>query len=315
MIRWLLRRMATLAGVLALLSAVVYVGVDLLPGDPATARLGATAGPEAIAEARSRLSLDESLPARYTGWLAGLVTGDLGTSASGRPVTEMVSERLGNSALLAALAMAALIPASLALGVWAGWRPGRCTDRVISVTALLAVSVPEFVIAGALVVVFAVGLGWLPAVSVVPAGSSPLADPSLLVLPVASLTLLGLAYSVRLIRAATAAALREPHVEFAELNGARPRSVLRHAVLPAVLPVAVQVWLVIAVALVGGAVLVEQVYGYPGIGTMLVGAVATGDLPVVQAVAMLLGAAMLLALVAADALVRLLTPRLRTAPW
>jgi peptide/nickel transport system permease protein len=306
-------RLAGVVGLLVLLSALVFVGVDLLPGDPVTSRLGATATPERIAEARARAGLDRPLAERYLDWAGGLLRGDLGTSASGRAVTDVLSDRVANSVLLAGLALALLVPFSLALGTWAGLRAGRRGDRLVTTASLLVVAVPEFVTAGVLVLVFAIGLGWLPAVSLVPAGTSPLAVPDVLVLPVASLLLLGLAYAVRVIRAATAAAAaaRAPHVEFARLNGAGRGELLRHAVLPAVLPVAVQVWLVTGVGLVGGAVLVESVFGYPGIGTLLVSAVQTGDLPIVQALTMILGAAMLLALVVADLVVRLATPTLR----
>jgi peptide/nickel transport system permease protein len=305
-------RLAGVAGLLVLLSVLVFVGVDIVPGDPVTSRLGATATPERIAEARARAGLDRPLVERYLGWAGGLLRGDLGTSASGRAVTELLSDRVANSALLAGLTLALLVPLSLTLGTWAGLRAGRRGDRLVTTTSLLFVAVPEFVTAGALVLVFAIGLGWLPAVSLVPAGTSPLAVPEVLVLPVTSLLLLGLAYAVRVIRAATAAAAQAPHVEFARLNGAGRGEVLRHAVLPAVLPVAAQVWLVTGVGLVGGAVLVESVFGYPGIGALLVSAVQTGDLPVVQALTVLLGAAMLMALVAADVVVRLSTPTLRT---
>lgn len=306
-------RLATTAGLLLLLSALVYVAVDLLPGDPVTSRLGPGADPARIAEARARLGLDRPLPERYADWLGGLLHGRLGTSASGAPVADVLSDRVTNSALLAALTMAVLVPLSLGLGLLAGTRRGTGIDRAVTAGTLLLVAVPEFVLAGLFVLVFAVTLDWLPAVSLVPAGSGPLAHPEALVLPVASLLLLGLAYATRIIRSATAAALRAPHVEFARLNGLPERRILRHAVLPAVLPVAVQVWLVAGAGLVGGAVLVERVFGYPGVGELMVSAVVTGDMPVVQAVAMILGATMLVALALADLGLRLLGPARRPA--
>ncbi|MEV0296462.1 ABC transporter permease [Nocardia sp. NPDC050710] len=305
-------RGAVTVGLLVLLSAVVFVGVDLLPGDPVTARLGAQ-GPEVVAAARSRLGLDRPVTERYLDWVVALAQGDLGTSASGRPVAEMLSGRLGNSVLLALLTVAVLVPLSLVLGVWAGLRRGSVSDRVISVVLLAVVSIPEFVLAGGLILIVAVGLGWLPAVSLVPPDSSPLAAPEILVLPVVSLVLLGVGYTGRIIRATTAAAVRAPHVEFLRLNGVPRATVVRTAVLPAVWPIAVQVWLVTAVGLIGGAVLVERVFGYPGIGEVLVTAVRTGDLPVVQALAMILGGATLIALFVADLGTELLTPVLRTA--
>jgi peptide/nickel transport system permease protein len=305
-------RLAVTGGLLALLSMVVFAGTDLLPGDPVATRLGAL-GPEAVADARARLGLDRPLPERYADWAGGLLRGDLGTSLEGRPVADLLSERLGNSLLLAGITLALLVPASLLLGVAAGLRRGRALDRAVGTGTLLLAAVPEFVVAGGLVLLFAVTLGWLPAVSLVPAGASPLSVPEVLVLPVASLLLLGLAYATRLIRAATAAALRAPHVEFMRLNGIPTPVVLREGVLPAVLPVALQAWLTTGAGLVGGAVLVERVFGYPGIGDVLVRAVQSGDLPVVQALAMLLGGVMLLALLAADLGTRALTPALRTA--
>ncbi|MDT0345707.1 ABC transporter permease [Streptomyces litchfieldiae] len=311
-IRLLAGRLAVTGGLLLLLSVVVFAGTDLLPGDPATARLGGL-GPAEVAEARARLGLDRPLAERYGEWVTGLLRGDLGTSAEGRPVGELLSERLGNSLLLAGLTLAVLVPGSLLLGVAAGLRQGRAVDRAVTTGMLLLAAVPEFVVAGGLVLLFAVTLGWLPAVSLVPAGASPLSVPEVLVLPVLSLLLLGLAYATRLIRAATAAAARAPHVEFMRINGLPPRTVLREGVLPAVLPVALQVWLTTGAGLIGGAVLVERVFGYPGIGDVLIRAVQSGDLPVVQALAMLLGGVMLLALFAADLSTRALTPVLRTA--
>ncbi|MEQ4715490.1 ABC transporter permease [Nonomuraea sp. B19D2] len=307
------RRVLTSLGLLGLLSFAVYVGVDLLPGDPISSRLGPTASAARIAELRHHLGLDRPVLIRYAEWVAGLARGDLGVSASGRPVSEMLSDRVGNSALLAGIASALLAPLSLALGLWAAWRRGKAADVAVSAGALLLVSVPEFVVAGALVVVFAVTLRVLPAVSLLPVGAGPLARPEVLVLPVLSLLLVGLAYAVRVIRAAASATLTGSAVEFLRLNGASGARVMRRAVIPAVLPVAVQVWLVTAVAFAGGAVLVEKVFGYPGIGELLVASVQSGDLPVVQALVLILGAAMLGALVLADLGVVLLTPRLRTA--
>lgn len=297
---------------LAALSIVVFAGVDLLPGDPVTSRLGLSATPEQAAALRANLGLDRPLPMRYAEWISGLFQGNLGASVTGRPVTELLSDRVGNSALLAGLAVLLLAPLSLGLGLWAAWRRGRAADRTISAGSLLLVSVPEFVVAGGLVLLFAVTLRWLPAVSLLPAGSSPLAYPEVLVLPVLSLVLVGSAYAVRVIRGAAAQTLAGPQAEFLRLNGVRWPVLARKLVVPAVLPVAVQVWLVTGVALVGGAVLVEKVFGYPGIGELLVSSVQTGDLPVVQAIVLILGALMLLALVLADLAVVLLTPRLRT---
>lgn len=313
-LRYAAGRLATSAGLLAGLSFLVYVGVDLLPGDPLTSRLGPTATPERIAQLRTELGLDRPVLIRYGDWIAGVLRGDLGQSSIGQPVSALLSTRIGNSALLAGLAIACLVPLSLGLGVVAAWRRGRTADRVITAGSLLLVSLPEFVVAGFLVLVFAVGLRLLPAVSLVPAGASPLGRPSVLVLPVVSLLLVSLAYAIRVVRATAAAALRAPYVEFLRLSGHSWPAVIRTAVVPAVLPVAVQVWLLTGVGMIGGAVLVEKVFGYPGIGELLVTSVQTGDLPVVQALVLILGAATLVALLLADLAVMWLTPQLRGRP-
>lgn len=313
---YLLRRFALRLGsgvlLLALLSLLIYVGVGLLSGDPVTSRLGPTTPPARIEEIRHVLGLDRPLLVRYAEWVAGLLHGDLGMSATGRSVSDMLSDRFANSVTLAGSALLVMAPLSLVLGVWAAHRNGRFADRAVSVAALSMLSVPEFAIAGVLVLAFAVGLGVLPAVSIIGEGVFPWSQPGLMILPVVSLLLGGLAYSVRVIRAAAIGALAAGHVESMRLAGMTERTVLRRGVLPAILPVAVQVWLVTGVASVGGAVLVEKVFGYPGIGEVVVTAVQTGDLPVVQATVLVLGAAMLVALLLADLAVALGTPRLRT---
>ncbi|WP_033290188.1 ABC transporter permease [Amycolatopsis jejuensis] len=299
------RRLVLGVVVLALLSFLVYVGVDLLPGDPATARLGPSATPERIAQARQYLGLDRPVLGRYAEWAAGVLRGDFGTSATGRRVGEMLSDRVGNSVLLTGLAVVLLMPLSLLLGVVAANR------RMVSAGALLLVSVPEFVVAAGLVVLFAVVLPIFPAISFVPPGTSPLDRPSALVLPVLSLLLSGLAYAIRVIRGTAVAALRSAPVEFLRLSGIPSRTVLRHVVVPAVAPVAVQVWAVTAAGLLGGTVLVERVFGYPGLGELLVSSVLSADLPVVQALVLILGAVTVFALVVADLAAVLLTPRMR----
>ncbi|MGW6456767.1 ABC transporter permease [Streptomyces sp. NPDC055078] len=313
LLRYVVRRLCLSLVLLVLLSVVVFAGVDVLPGDAVSGRAGGALTPEQIADIRQQLGLRRPLIERYGRWAGGLLHGDLGTSlVSGRPVGSLMGRQLGNSVLLALLTVLVAAPLSLVLGMWAGARRGRPADRVVSAAAILLVAFPEYVFAGALVLIFAIGLDWLPAVSLVPPGDSPLQHPDLLVLPVLSLVLLSLAYAARVVRAATAAALREPHVESARLNGQRETVLLRRAVLPAVLPVAAQIWCVLGVGLVGGAILVERVFGYPGVGELLVNSVRGGDLPVAQALAMVLGAAMLVALLVADLVVVLMTPRLRT---
>ncbi|MFD8939211.1 hypothetical protein ACFV0R_28840 [Streptomyces sp. NPDC059578] len=171
------------------------MGVDLLPGDPATARLGPGSTPEQAEQARERLGLEQPLGQRYLEWAGGLLHGDLGTSAGGAPVTELLAGRLGNTAVVAGLTVLFLVPGSLALGVALGRRAGGRVDGAGSAALLLTVAVPEFVVASVLALVVAGQLGWLPAASLVPAGEHPLAHPEVLVLPVLSLLVVSLAYA------------------------------------------------------------------------------------------------------------------------
>ncbi|MCW4354051.1 ABC transporter permease [Hoyosella sp. YIM 151337] len=308
----LLRRAALNLGLLAMLSIAVFAGVHALPGDPVVARLGPTASAEQIDAARSALGLDQPVLVRYGEWAYGLAQGNLGHSITGTAVTDIIADRIGNSLLLAGLAMLLLMPTSLALGVLAARHRNSGADRGISASALVLVSLPEFLIATGLIVVFAIAWPLFPPVSLIPAGSSPMQHPAALVLPVATLFLVGLAYATRVIRGNSVAAYQSRSVEYMRLCGAREWRILRSGVLPAVLPTAIQVWLLTGVALVGGAVLVERVFSYPGVGDTLVHATVTGDLPVVQGLTLILAAVMLAALTLGDIAVVLMTPRLRT---
>jgi peptide/nickel transport system permease protein len=187
-------------------------------------------------------------------------------------------------------------------------RAGRAADRAVSTGTLVLASLPEFVVAGLLLTVLAGWLGWLPAVSLVPLRSTPLAAPQVLVLPVLSLLLVALAPVTRMLRASVADVAASAYVEAARLRGVRgPRLVLRH-VLPAAAAPATQALVLGASSLIGGAVVVESVFGYPGIGSELVTAVGNRDLPLVQGIALTLCAIAVLLVLLGDLVVRALTP-------
>jgi peptide/nickel transport system permease protein len=307
-LRFLLGRVLGAVLVLGVLSVLIFAATDVLPGDAA----GAVAGPDATAteraQIRAELGLDQPAVQRYLSWVEGVLRGDLGTAfVGGRPVAAVIADRLPASLLLAGLALVVMVPLALVLGLLAGMRAGRAADRVVSTAALIAVGVPEFLTATLLVAVFATGLGLLPEVSLVPLGGGPLDDPVVLVLPALTLTLVGLALAARLIRASAADVAASPYVEAARLNGVRGlRLAVRH-VLPSAVGPAVQVFAVVVGGLVGGAVVVETVFDYPGIGFELQQAVARRDVPLVQGVALVLAATALGGLLAGDVVRRLLT--------
>ncbi|MCG8916176.1 ABC transporter permease [Actinokineospora sp. PR83] len=311
---FLARRLLAAAGTLLAVSIVLFAGSEVLPGDAAAASLGTNATAEQTAAVRAELGLDRPLAVRYAEWVGNAVRGDLGDSIVERaPVTEIVAIPLADTALLTILAALATIVLATAIGLAAGLRPGSRLDRVLSSGALVAVSVPQFVIAGLLVLLFSTVLGWFPAVSLIPAGGAPLDRPEILVLPVAALTIFAAAWASRLIRAIVIDADTAPNVEAARLAGLPESVVIRRHLLPATVGPAAQAFAWLASALFGGTAVVEQIFNYPGLSETLVSAVRHHDTPVLEGVGLLLAAIIIGSLVVADLVGLLANPKLRTA--
>ena len=304
---------------LLVVSALVFAGTEVLPGDAASAVLGRSAAPEQLAELRAQMGLDRPAAERYLDWLGGLVRGDLGLSAAGfaegseRPIWNEIRGEAANSVVLAALAALLMIPLALMLGVVAAIRAGRPTDHAISAGSLAVISLPEFVVGSLLVLLFFTWLDLLPPISLIPPGESPLSYPRDLVLPI--LTLLGAstAASIRMVRAGMVDALRADYVQMARLSGFRERTVLLRYALRNALAPSVQVFAQNVQYLVGGIIVVEYLFAYPGLGKELVEAVAIRDVREVQSVAVLVAAVYVALNIAADLLVLALNPKLRTA--
>jgi peptide/nickel transport system permease protein len=297
----------------------VFAGTEVLPGDAAGAVLGRTAAPEQLAELREQMGLDRPAVERYGDWLAGLLRGDLGNSAAGyaqgseRPIWNEISGEIGNSLILALVSALVLIPVSLALGVAAAVRAGRPVDHAISAASLAVISLPEFIIGSLLILLFFSWLGVLSPVSLIPPGESPLSYPKELVLPILTLVGATLAASIRMVRAGMIEALRTDYVQMARLSGFRERTVvLRYALRNALAP-SVQVFAQNIQYLVGGIIVVEYLFAYPGLGRELVEAVAIRDVREVQSVAVVIAAVYIALNIVADLLVVLLVPKLRTA--
>lgn len=303
------RRLAGAAALLVLLSAAVFAATAVLPGDAVSAVAGVDASEAQRADVRAGLGLDRPAAQRYASWAADALRGDLGRGFVGeRPVTDVLATRLPNSLLLAGLTLAVTAPPAALLGLWTGLRGGGA-DRVVSTSAQLLAAIPEFVIAALLVAVLAVWLEVLPRVSVIPLGGTPLDVPRALVLPVLTLSAVGLAVATRLLRASVADAAATPYCEAARLGGVRGvRLAVRH-ILPNAAGPAVQALTLTTGALVGSAVVVENVFDYPGIGRELQLAVAARDVPMVQGIATALVAVMLAVLLLGDICARLLGAR------
>ena len=318
MLGFLARRLVGAVAALLAASVLIFAAVDVLPGSAASAVLGRDASPAAVRILTHRMGLDRPATTRYADWLKGFVQGDLGDSAVAQaqgathaPIWQLISGSLKNSAILAAITAALMIPLSLGLGALAAVRAGRPTDHVISLGSLAAVSLPEFVTGSLLVAIFFVGLHWLPPVAIVPPGADPLSHPKQLVLPVVTLLFASLAAGVRMVRAGTFEILQTEYVQAARLNGLPERRViLRYALRNALAP-SVQVLAQNLQYLVGGVIVVEAVFAYPGIGSQLVTAVQNRDVTVVQSVAMLIAVVYVIINLAADLVVLLLVPKLR----
>lgn len=313
-IGFILRRVLLGVVVVLLVSVVVFLATQALPGDPARAILGRSATPQSLAALRRQLHLDRSILSQYVGFLSGLLHGNLGISlAAQQPVTQLLGGRLANSAFLVAVAAVISIPVSIALGVFAALRRDRPFDVVSGLLMLVLASLPEFVVAVVLVILFATTVtNLLPAISSIPPGGHPWDDISGLVLPVVTLTVAVTPYVARVMRASMIEVLESDYVEMARLKGLPERVVLLRHALPNALGPTLQVIAINLAYLAGGVVVVEYVFNFPGIGSALQDAVVSHDLPVVQALAMLIAGVYVVLNLLADVATILVTPRLRT---
>lgn len=312
MARFLLRRVGLALITLWVLSLLVFIGSNLLPGDVARRVLGPFATQEAVDALNARLGTDRPFLIQYWDWITSAVTGDLGMSISfGRPVTEMLGSRLGNSLKLAALAFAIVVPLSLWGGTMAALRRGKLTDRIITVVGLSATVIPEFVSGIVLIVVFAVGLGWLPGTAVTPPGSGFFTELRHLILPAIPLVLVLFGYIARITRAGVIEALDSDYTRTAILKGLPRRTVirrevLRNALLPTIAVVATQVGY-----LIGGLVVVEFMFGLQGVGELVFRAARNADFPLLAGGVLVVGAAYQISMLVADLAYSWLNPRIR----
>jgi peptide/nickel transport system permease protein len=306
----------TLLGILTLFlaSIIIFAATQALPGDPARAILGRTATPESLAALREQLNLDRPVTQQYWDWLSGVLTGDLGESlVAGQPVTELLGSRIVNSAFLMLLAALVSVPLAILIGVVSARRRDGPLDHTLSVTTLAVAGLPEFVVGIALVVLFGTTVFTvLPPVSLIPPDSAPWNYPMELILPTLTLVIAVSPYIARIMRASMIEVLESDYVEMARLKGLRERKVVWGHALPNAIAPTIQVTAINLAYLAGGIVVVEFVFAYPGIGAALVDAVANRDIPVVQAVALLIAAVYVVLNLIADVATILVSPRVRT---
>ena len=308
----LLQRIATAFLILFIVSAVVFTISNLLPGDAAQEMLGQSATPEAVAELREAYGLNEPPITRYFKWLGGLLTGDAGQSlANDRPVSSLIGERISKSLMLAGFTAVLAVPFAMLLGISAAMYSGSRIDKVINIFTLSMVAVPEFLLATIFVLIFAVELNWLPSLSYIPAEASVADYFRAFALPVLTLCIVLSAQMARLTRAAVLEQLSQPYVEMALLKGSTlARAVLRHALPNAVGPIVNAIALSLSY-LLGGVVIVEVIFNYPGVASLMVDAVTNRDMPLLQACAMLFCIGYLILVLIADISAIVANPKLR----
>jgi peptide/nickel transport system permease protein len=311
MTRFVLRRLGLLLLTLWLMSVIVFVIAEILPGDVASVVLGRDASPQAVANLRHEWGLDDPPPVVYLHWITGFVTGQWGYARSfDAPIADLIPGRLGNSLVLAAAALVVIVPLSIALGMVAALRQDRLSDRAISITGLSLMAVPEFVSGIILLTVFGIWLHVLPTGSI-SSGGSPLTSPQYLVLPALALGLVFFGYIARMMRASTISVLGSAYVRTARLKGVPLRLLLARHVLPNALVPTITVVTSQIGYLAGGLVVVEMLFGYPGIGILLLSAGLQHDVPLLEDCVMIIAVIYMLSNLAADLFYAYLNPQVR----
>jgi len=312
MVRFIARRIGLIIITLLVISLAIFIITELLPGDVAAMILGKNATEEGLASLREDLGLNRPAHVRYLSWIGGVVRGDLGDSyAMKLPITDIVGRKLWHSAILAVFALLVGVPAAVIAGIWAGVHPNTKLDRLVSMTSLVGISIPEFVTGMLLMLLFASMLHILPSSSIILPGTNPLTRPQILILPTLTLTAVLFAYIMRMTRANVIEVMQTDYVRTAILKGLPMRRVILRHVLPnAMLPTITVIasnfgWML------GGLVIVENVFAYPGIGQLLLRSIETHDIPLLEVVVLLVAATYAISNLVADLSYAALDPRVR----
>ncbi len=314
-INYLLKRIMTILFTLFVVSLIVFGITQVLPGDAAVMLLGENATAAQLAAVRERLGLNASLATQYLHWLAGVLQGDFGTSLrTGLPVTEMMFPALGRSLLLALLSIGLMLVIAIPLGILAALRRGGATDLGVSLVSYVGVSLPEFVTATLVLITLAnPAFGLFPATGYVPLSENFWRGVHHLVLPVLTVSIILIAHVMRMVRSELVDVLHTDYVRAARLKGLSPRRVLfRHALRNALLPTITIVALDVGY-LLGGIIVVEEIFAFPGIGRELIVAINARDLPAIQAGALIMAATYALSNFMADLAYAALDKRIQYA--
>lgn len=311
-IKFIATRLLSTIPVLLLVSVGIFSLTYLIPGDAATALAGDSATPARIAEVRTELGLDRSFVSQYLSWLSGVFQGDLGTSLyQGQPVADELLRRFPVSLSLAMGAMLFAVVVGMAGGILAARRPGSWVDRLVQVGSSIGIAMPSFWIALILVLVFSVNLGWFPAIGYVAPGTSVSGWLQSIVMPSIALGIAGAAVVARQLRGSLMDVMSMDYVRTARARGIHPRTVLlKHGLKNAMLPVLTVLGVQVAY-LLGGTVIIEQIFGIPGMGKYIYDSVFTLDLPVVQGSVLFIALLVVLVNILVDISYGLVNPKLR----
>jgi len=312
-LRLVLVRLTSAVLTLLLVSVMIFAVIEILPGDVASRILGRDATPETLAAIRTKLQLNDPAIERYLRWLGGILRGDLGEAlTSARPITEILAPRILNTVILSAMAFVIYLPLALIPALIQATNRDRPVDHGLSMVTLILLSMPDFLLATILLIFFVILLPVLPAISLVDEGSGLLAYLRALVLPATTLAIVMAVYAVRMLRDNLIEVLDSEYIRMAELKGLPRRKVLLRHALPNALVPTLNVTALNLGYLIGGVVIVEKVFSFPGFGSLLVDSLQLRDVPLIEATVLIAAAVYIVANLMADLGAILLNPRLRS---
>ena len=309
---YLTRRISLIVVTLLVVSMAIFMVTEILPGDVAKMMLKSNATEESLARIREDLGLNRPAYERYASWIWGAVQGDFGNSyVMGVPIADILPRRIYHSLVLAIFAVVVGVPTAVAAGVWAGIRPDRLGDRLMSVVSLVGISLPEFVTGVILMLVLASTLHLLPPSSIMLPGESPLNRPLVLVMPTLTLMAVLFGYIMRMTRANVIEVMQTPYVRTAILKGLPMRRVLLRHVLPNSMLPTISIVAMNFGWMLGGLIIVENVFAYPGLGQLLLFSIQQRDVPLLEALALIIAGVYALSNLLADLTYAALDPRIR----
>jgi len=313
MARFAVRRIGLIFITLLVVSLAIFLIAELLPGDVAAMMLGKEANEESLAKLREDLGLNRPVHERYLSWIGGVLRGDFGDSLymTGEPIAPIVGRRLWHSAILAVFAFLVGTPLAVMAGIWAGVRPNTRLDRLLSMTGLVGISVPEFVTGVTLILILSSTFNLLPSSSIILPGSTPLTRPQILIMPTLTITAVLFAYTMRMTRANVIEVMQTNYVRTAILKGLPMRRVILRHVLPNAMLPTITVITINFGWMLGGLIIVENVFAYPGIGQLMLWSINTRDLPLLEIVALIVAATYAISNLVADLSYAALDPRVR----